>query len=97
MRGVLKTILKAIKLIKPGVLFINTGKFSEFHLSSIPTLAKPPVEKATGEPVIVTPEKMSKSKHNGVDPQVSPAYSAKFSFLHIDKVIGLLDASSTLL
>ena len=38
------------------------------------------VEKSSGEPVAVKWEKMSKSKHNGIDPQVKDKHLKAPSF-----------------
>jgi leucyl-tRNA synthetase len=47
----------------------NSGKYLRDHEVEIVDLKKGKgVDKATGDPVIVTWEKMSKSKLNGVDP-----------------------------
>lgn len=43
---------------------------SKFSLTIIILTGEKPVEKGTGEEVLVQWEKMSKSKYNGVDPQV---------------------------
>lgn len=43
------------------------------HIGNIfPFAVKPPVERGTGSELVVTYEKMSKSKHNGIDPKVIP-------------------------
>lgn len=43
---------------------------TKFSLTIIILTGEKPVEKGTGEEVLVQWEKMSKSKYNGVDPQV---------------------------
>lgn len=42
----------------------------KFSLTIMILTGEKPVEKGTGEEVLVQWEKMSKSKYNGVDPQV---------------------------
>lgn len=57
-------IMKFVRKIK-DMQFIT-----KFSLTIVILTEDKPVEKGTGEEVLVQWEKMSKSKYNGVDPQV---------------------------